>query len=894
MNVKLKLISLVLSHFYKNYYFIVYDKFVKYKAPLKIKYILIFTFLLYSTIHAQWFEGNLYLPDSFSGTVNTQKIIWNATNDKVYLGGNNETFVTLDCETDEKIAPIRIKASELSLPNSYIWNRVNNSLYIWCGPYSAVYDSLFVVDCQTQQTIAILPFLRQSFGLPSQVSMCLSTYSNKLYLIRHNDSILYVISSSANQIIDTIEFYSSDVDTRHQLMIWNPLNNCLYAIGKIPRLHKDTTGLLTINCTNDSVVSFTGLTRYNEERYCFQIDTVRNKLYFSFPSGDQADIWKIGELDCNTNQITNIFPTNVGVGVGFLDFCLNIPERKIYYYSYQYNGYIHILDIPSGAEDSMFVGLARVGWSNHDYLFYWPVNNELYLFPCNDTMAVISLATGAVHYFDLPEHSGVRSRPFLHPVRGKLYISKDRGESVVVFDCETHTISKVIINGVHYPADILHNPIENKLYTTNISRPYLFVFDAEHNRALRQVQVAPDDYGLACFGFAWRHNKAYVSYPSYISVLNCHNDSVINVIGPLDEYYKCVYNPTLDKLYTYDISFFGNRLTYVIDCSTDVVIKVLETTGSLWQEQGDIKFDSLTNKIYMTGNNGFVIIDCTNDSVIKRMPSITGGSIFFRTHGDRRVYVKDAMFDRFDDSLLGYISFPIPRITFPYAYNGINDQLYICRNQVLGGSLEMTRIYVVDCSTLTIIDSILVDYCGQMLDMNMMWWNPVSNKLYFTPHSDSLLRKPLFIADCQTNQVINTFFQVGLCRSLRVLHCFDPLINRLYVVPDYGSKLVMIRDNISGTEEISNQKLGKRLVLKINPTLIKNIFWLEYSIVKKGTVKLDILDTLGRVKKIFKADWSEPGNYQLNINVSDLPAGVYFVRLKQGSEQIVKRLVIVR
>lgn len=852
-------------------------------------------FLLFSISQAQWFEGNLYLPDSFCGTVNTGHIIWNANNDEIYLGGSTETSVVIDCETDEKIAPIRINADELTSPSGYEWNQANNSLYIWCAPYRAVYDSLFVVDCQTQQAVAILPFIRHSFFNSGSADMCVSITSNKIYLVRHNDidSILYVINGSTNQIIDNIGFYS-DVMGNHRPMIWNPLNNCLYAIGRIPRQHKDTIGLLIIDCTNDSVISFTCLTADEEPRRCFQIDTVRNKLYFSFPSGDQADIWKIGEVDCSTNLITNIFPTNVGVSGSFLDFCLNVHDRKIYYYSYQHNGYIHILDISSGAEDSIFVGLAHVGGSNSDFLLYWPVNNELYLFPCNDTMAVITLATGSVHYYDLPEHSGLHCRPFLHPIRGKLYISKERGESVVVFDCVTHTITKVIINGVHYPADILLNPIENKLYTTDINRPYLFVFDAEHPRALRQVQVAPDDYGLACFGFASRHNKAYISYPEHIAVLNCHNDSVINVIGPLASYYKCVYNPILDKLYTYDVSFFGNRLTYVIDCSTDVVIKVLQTTGSGWLDNGDIKFDSLTNKIYMTGDNGFILIDCTNDSVVKRVPNITGGSVFFRTHEDQRVYVKDAMFDRFNDSLLGYVSFPMPNLTFPYAYNGINDQLYICKNQLLGGSLEMTRIYAIDCSTLTIIDSILVDYNGRIWYMNMMWWNPVNNKLYFTPHCDSLLQTPIMVADCQTNQVINTFFEVRKCRNLRVQQCFDPSINRLFVVPDNESKLTMIRDNISGVQEITNQDIGKRFTLKIFPTLTKNRFQIEYSITKNSNVKLDIIDILGRITMTIKEEQEKAGSNQLNLNVSDLPAGVYFVRLKQGSEQIVERIVIVK
>jgi hypothetical protein len=98
----------------------------------------------------------------------------------------------------------------------------------------------------------------------------------------------------------------------------------------------------------------------------------------------------------------------------------------------------------------------------------------------------------------------------------------------------------------------------------------------------------------------------------------------------------------------------------------------------------------------------------------------------------------------------------------------------------------------------------------------------------------------------------------------------------------------------TGIEETSSISLGRKLNLKVLPKPINKSFLLEYDITKNNVVTLDILDTLGRVKKTIKKGQAEPGNYQLNINVSDLPAGVYFIRLKQGEEQTVERFVIVK
>jgi hypothetical protein len=98
----------------------------------------------------------------------------------------------------------------------------------------------------------------------------------------------------------------------------------------------------------------------------------------------------------------------------------------------------------------------------------------------------------------------------------------------------------------------------------------------------------------------------------------------------------------------------------------------------------------------------------------------------------------------------------------------------------------------------------------------------------------------------------------------------------------------------AGVEETSNKSLKRRLNLKVAPQPTKNSFLLEYNITNNSILALDILDTLGRIKKTIKKEQAKIGSYQLNIDISDLSAGVYFVRLQQDNEQVVERIVVVK
>jgi DNA-binding beta-propeller fold protein YncE len=837
---------------------------------------LILLLFLYSMLSAQWFEGNVYLPDSFSGTCVTQALIWNSTDDIIYLRGFNETFVAIDGLSDEKVEPIRIGGNERSNPEWFEWNRANNCLYIWCCPYCAFNDSLHIVDCQTRQTVNIIPFPRRGFGAGNEARLCASSISNKVYLIKENngagsalDTLIYVIDGNSHSIIKQIRFrIAGYFYNRYQSLKWNPVNNCLYLIGRIQ--NNDTNSLAVIDCATDSIITLIPLPNLIDDQNCYALDTIRNRLYVSV-STESSDV-SIYEIDCWTNQKIQRIDIN-NTSYQAIDFILNPTEQKIYY-SYLESRSVYFIDIPTGSViDSTFIGYY------FRYLTLYQPEHELY-FISNDTVSVVDLSTHSVSHYGLPDEPLIETRPFLHPNRGKLYLSRGPGEAVVIFDCPTKTVRKVIVNGIVNISDILVNPIEHKLYCGCMYRPYVFVFNSETNQPIHQVQVAPKGNSLAASCFIPTYNKAYISYYTHIAVLNCQIDSVVKVINNLISYYLMVYNPILDKVYTLDVNYGGAPISYVIDCRTDSVIKTLNTTWSP-DGEGDIEFDSLTNKVYMTGNvGGMVVIDCSSDSVIKRDTHVLRGDIHFRTHGDMRAYAGKGMYDRFNDSLFGYLPFTFIRSE----YNSIDDKLYLAQD-----SSTTNKIYVIDCNSNNLSDSILGGAPGLVPGM---FWNKLNNKLYFSPLNTNDYHEPLKVADCRTNQIIATFPQIDRAH-IHFKSRLNPEINRFYVYSNEESKLGMIRDNIYGIEEIGQ----KRREFKIYPTLGR-----RFNMESDESIVLKIYNPLG--EKVAELSSNKGGSLiwdGKDSNGKELNKGVYFILvypkseiLKPGKdkEQAIKKVVL--
>ena len=69
---------------------------------------------------------------------------------------------------------------------------------------------------------------------------------------------------------------------------------------------------------------------------------------------------------------------------------------------------------------------------------------------------------------------------------------------------------------------------------------------------------------------------------------------------------------------------------------------------------------------------------------------------------------------------------------------------------------------------------------------------------------------------------------------------------------------------------------------------------IEFSIPQSGVVTLTIYDVLGRQVEIVLNEYRNTGHHKLLWNASDVPSGIYFVRMQSGSFNQVRKVMVVR
>jgi hypothetical protein len=85
-------------------------------------------------------------------------------------------------------------------------------------------------------------------------------------------------------------------------------------------------------------------------------------------------------------------------------------------------------------------------------------------------------------------------------------------------------------------------------------------------------------------------------------------------------------------------------------------------------------------------------------------------------------------------------------------------------------------------------------------------------------------------------------------------------------------------------------KYDYQLILSPNPA--DGIVDCQLSIVNCQRIALKIFDLYGRQVRTLMDEVKSPGEYSVRLNVSDLPAGMYLVRLQAGGESVVRKLIV--
>jgi hypothetical protein len=95
---------------------------------------------------------------------------------------------------------------------------------------------------------------------------------------------------------------------------------------------------------------------------------------------------------------------------------------------------------------------------------------------------------------------------------------------------------------------------------------------------------------------------------------------------------------------------------------------------------------------------------------------------------------------------------------------------------------------------------------------------------------------------------------------------------------DIGNIVLNTADNLFNSEEI-----------KIYPNPARNEFTIDYKLASEGVITL--YDFSGKqIKMLFEGDFGT--NSKINISTEGIAAGLYFVKIQSGSQQLSRKLII--
>ncbi|MCL5030503.1 MAG: T9SS type A sorting domain-containing protein [Bacteroidetes bacterium] len=93
----------------------------------------------------------------------------------------------------------------------------------------------------------------------------------------------------------------------------------------------------------------------------------------------------------------------------------------------------------------------------------------------------------------------------------------------------------------------------------------------------------------------------------------------------------------------------------------------------------------------------------------------------------------------------------------------------------------------------------------------------------------------------------------------------------------------------SSDEVIRDFALVSNYPNPFNPTTI-----ISFSVPHKSQIKLSVFDVLGREVSILADGIYETGKYEISFNASNLPSGIYFYNLTNGSSSITKKMLLIK
>lgn len=100
---------------------------------------------------------------------------------------------------------------------------------------------------------------------------------------------------------------------------------------------------------------------------------------------------------------------------------------------------------------------------------------------------------------------------------------------------------------------------------------------------------------------------------------------------------------------------------------------------------------------------------------------------------------------------------------------------------------------------------------------------------------------------------------------------------------------------ITPTTNITDKTLPINFSLEQNyPNPFNPSTTIQYSIVKENFTTLEIINESGVILDKIISEVKRAGTYKVSFNANNLPTGIYYYRLKSGSESVIKKMIFLK
>jgi serine protease AprX len=347
-------------------------------------------------------------------------MVWNATDNKIYVGGGDSVTV-IDGATNSILTNIFVKSG---CNGFLVWNQANNKIYVAGG------DSLAIINGVTNNIITTVPL-----GTPNeQRDLVWNSIDNKVYVTNGGSNDITVIDGVTNNVIATVP-----VGVWPLWLAYNSTNSRIY-VGN----HGDGENTVSVidGATNNVITTISVGKKPRDGVW----NSTHNKLYSLNGLGDDITV-----IDGATN---NVITTLFG-GSGPIDGVWNLINNKLYIVNY-YSSEARIIDCASDE----FIFTAAVGMAPYDAV--WNSNqNRIYVANSqSDNVSVIdgttNLVTNTITVGDYPW------RIIYNTTNDRIYVANQLNSTVSVIKDQGSTGIPEINT---YPSELVFNYNLSEDYT---------------------------------------------------------------------------------------------------------------------------------------------------------------------------------------------------------------------------------------------------------------------------------------------------------------------------------------------------------------------------------------------------------------------------------------------